>query len=106
MLKFFKYIVLLIFLLLVFEFGCPLFKIFGITCPTCGVTRAWIFLLHGSITESFRVNPLGIPLTIAFIRIIYCDFRKCKLKNIEKEIYLIISVLAFAFNIYRILKRL
>ncbi len=106
MLKFFKYIVLSIFLLLVFEFGCPLFKIFGITCPTCGVTRAWIFLLRGSIIQSLKINPLYIPLTILFMRIIYSDFRKCKLKRIEIVIYLFITVLAFVFNIYRILNGL
>ena len=32
-------------------------NIFGIPCPGCGMTRAFLFLGHGRLYEGFRMNP-------------------------------------------------
>lgn len=48
---------------------CPLLTLTGIHCPSCGLTRAAIALLHGRIAEAISLNILIIPvavLTIAF----------------------------------------
>src|SRR5580692_3929118 len=36
-----------------FHVICPLRRFFGISCPTCGVTRSMVFMLQGRPAESF-----------------------------------------------------
>mgnify|MGYP003398291077 FL=1 len=102
MLKIFKIIGLILLLFLVFNFGCPVLKLLDITCPACGVTHAWMYLLNGKIISAFNSNPLFVPLTIMFFRIIFCDIRNIKIKKTEIFIYLILSSISFVFNILRI----
>ncbi len=40
---------------------CPLNALFGLHCPTCGLTRACLALMQGELTEALRLNPLVIP---------------------------------------------
>jgi hypothetical protein len=35
----------------------------GLPCPTCGLTRSWIALLHARLGESVSLHPLG-PVTV------------------------------------------
>lgn len=102
MLRIFKIIVLIIFLILVFNFGCPILSLFEVTCPACGVTHAWIYFFNGNIINAFNSNPMFIFLTIMFFRIVFCDIRNIKIKKTEIFIYLILSIISFVFNILRI----
>jgi len=43
---------------------CPIKKIIGIECPTCGMTRAIYLLLHGNIKQSLEFNLLGLIVTL------------------------------------------
>jgi len=43
---------------------CPIKRILGIECPTCGMTRAVYLLLHGNIKQSIEFNPLGIIVVL------------------------------------------
>ena len=106
MLKIFKIIGLILFLILTFSFGCPVLRLLDITCPACGVTHAWIYFLNGRIISAFKSNPLFIPLTVMFFRIIFCDIRNIKIKKAEICIYLILSSISFVFNVLRIFNRL
>lgn len=42
---------------------CPFRRATGLPCPTCGLSRSWIALLHGRPRASFSFHPLG-PLTV------------------------------------------
>jgi hypothetical protein len=42
-----------------FPLVCPLRRFFGISCPTCGMTRSIVFLLQGRIADSVAVHRLG-----------------------------------------------
>ena len=57
-------ICLFIFLLQFFRVFCPIRRLFGIPCPTCGVTRALLYLCEGRIRASLACHPLAIPLTL------------------------------------------
>jgi hypothetical protein len=49
-----------------FQFGlCIVKKTTGIDCPGCGLTRSFIYLCHGNISDSFRLHPLG-PIIFLF----------------------------------------
>lgn len=67
------FLVILCFVLLItaLKIGCPFFKIFGIPCPTCGITRSLVCILKGDIVGYARHHVLGIPLLIAVWLIIH-----------------------------------
>lgn len=35
---------------------------FGIPCPACGMTRAFLYLLQGRFLDSFHMNPMLLPV--------------------------------------------
>lgn len=39
---------------------CPTAGLFGIPCPSCGLTRATLALLRGRIAESLALHPLVV----------------------------------------------
>ena len=41
-----------------FGVTCPIKYITGISCAGCGMSRAWIALLHFNIHEAFMYHPL------------------------------------------------
>lgn len=49
--------------------GCPFRFLFGIPCPGCGMTRAWLSFLQGDFIGAFRWHPL-FPVVFPFILII------------------------------------
>lgn len=42
---------------------CWFHEVTGIDCPTCGMTRSYVALLHGDVLGSFRWHPAG-PLMV------------------------------------------
>lgn len=55
---------------------CPL-RLAGFEyCPGCGLGRSIILLLHGKITESIMMHPLGIFALSLFVARIGIVFRK------------------------------
>lgn len=48
----------------------------GIPCPGCGMTRAYIALLHGDIKKAFYFHPLFVIPAIIAIIFIVPRFRK------------------------------
>jgi len=53
--------------------GCPIKALTGIPCMGCGMTRAYISLLHGDLRHAFYYHP-AFPLVPAAI--ICCLFHK------------------------------
>lgn len=50
--------------------GCPTKRLFGISCPGCGMARAHIAILHGDIRGALAAHPLfwlAIPLIFLFL---------------------------------------
>lgn len=43
---------------------CPIRWFTGISCAGCGMTRAWLSLLQGKITESIYYHPLALMIPI------------------------------------------
>lgn len=38
-------------------FTCKIYEKYGIYCPGCGCTRAFVSIFHGEIVESLKYNP-------------------------------------------------
>lgn len=47
--------------------GCPIRYATGVPCPGCGMTRAWLSVLHGDLAAAFAYHPLfwAVPLAVA-----------------------------------------
>lgn len=64
------FIVIAIFIILFVQkvpVPCPIKACIGISCPTCGMTRAMSAILHGDFITSIHYHILGIPVFISFI---------------------------------------
>jgi hypothetical protein len=53
------------------KWPCPMATLFGIPCPTCGMTRAARLALHGDFSGATHMHPLWMivlpALVIAFV---------------------------------------
>ncbi len=52
-----------------FGVGCLWKKLFDISCPTCGITRAYISLFRGDIAAAFEYNFMfpAVPVLGAYL---------------------------------------
>jgi hypothetical protein len=87
--------------------ACPLHQYFGVLCPGCGATRAFLALLHGRVAEAWHWNALFVclvPVALWFAgecyrRAVSCDaFRWPKIP--AEASYLLLAAAAF-FGILR-----
>ena len=62
--------VVLIFTSNKFSYECPFKMLFGMCCPSCGLTRSFRAIYDFDFLGSFNYNILGIPLFI--VGIIIC----------------------------------
>jgi hypothetical protein len=52
---------------------CPLHKLTGLPCPTCGMTRGLSCLLHGNLKAALFFNPLLMAVLIGMaFYLLYC----------------------------------
>ena len=77
------YLAICVFLILSFNrmgIHCVFYKITGIPCPTCYMTRAIFSLIHGDISAYFNYNAMALPVGIVFLSEIFIDCFKNKNK--------------------------
>lgn len=62
-------IILVLFLLMIelIPVTCLFKQVTGISCPSCGMTRAFHSILHFDFMEAFKYNILSIPLFIFIV---------------------------------------
>lgn len=92
---------LLVYEVLLFALGitCPIYAVFGVKCPTCGVSRAVIALLSLDVEGYINYHPMAIPLLLAVWLMINAEF--FKRKKAVYAISLAILVSNFAFYILK-----
>jgi hypothetical protein len=87
--------------------ACTFKAIFGIDCPTCGMTRSFISISRFSFKEAYKYNPIGflayililfqIPYRI-FLIVSKVDVKKIKWLEISLLAYVCIFFVALAIN--------
>ena len=83
-------------------YKCPLFFLFGIPCPLCGMTRAFLHLFIGQISEAFYYHPLWPLALISLILIGLNQIKIIKLKSSTINYgAIILSILLIICYIYR-----
>lgn len=80
-----------------FNIGCIWKKLFGIECPTCGMTRAWKAMLRGDIRAAFEFHPLFFTIPILWA---YILFDGKLLKNEIANIVVLITIFVAFFIVY------
>ncbi len=77
--KYILFLILIITMLLLFlwimGYQCPLLFFFGIPCPFCGMTRAFLCVLRGDFLNAFYFHPLWPVVLGLFIISILNSFR-------------------------------
>ncbi len=90
-------------LLLVFDiYRCPFRYFFGISCPTCGLTRAIYCILTLKFKLSFHYHLLWPIIMIGIIIFILYELKIIKLS--KKTLYIILctfAILNFIYYLYR-----
>lgn len=83
--------------------GCPIYRLTGIACPTCGVTRAWISFLHLRFREAFAYHPLFLPIPAFLFIAVNLTTGLFRPKTQERLLAGCIgfAVLLFAYRLYR-----
>lgn len=56
------FIVIGVIVFFVFKLPCPSQYLFGVSCPGCGMTRAFLAAFSGDIARSFMMHPFWIAL--------------------------------------------
>lgn len=46
--------------------ACLSKRLFGVSCPGCGLTHAFVLIAHGRFRESLNFNRVGLPLYLFF----------------------------------------
>ncbi len=59
--------ILLMSMLSVSVWSCPVLRICKVPCPGCGLTRSMKFLLCGDVINSIRYHPLGLAALLSGI---------------------------------------
>lgn len=62
-----------IYYLLTWFTGCPIHFFLGVSCPGCGMTRAWLALLHLDISGAFAAHPLFWLAPLVVLAILFDD---------------------------------
>lgn len=66
-------IVCITYYLVTWRTGCPIRFLTGISCPGCGITRAWLAFLHRNIAEAFYYHPLFLLAPLFIVLFLFED---------------------------------
>ncbi|MBQ3048589.1 MAG: DUF2752 domain-containing protein [Oscillospiraceae bacterium] len=76
-------------------FGCPIYQIFGVQCPGCGMTRAFLCAVCLDFKAAFQHHPL---FGIFMLEAVYVLFRNPILKRIKipQKLELAVGIISLA----------
>jgi len=82
---------------------CLFKRITGFACPTCGLTRGTLSLLHGHIIRAWLYNPLlfsvfGVFSGLTVVRVIFSLGIKIELTKKDRLFIWIIAIVLFFIN--------
>jgi hypothetical protein len=81
------------------DIKCIIKATIGVPCPTCGMTRAWISVLHLDFAQAFKWHPI-FPIAIV---VVYLIIDNGNPKKWFKMLLMFTVILLLAVYIYRII---
>ena len=82
------------------EITCPILYLTGISCAGCGMSRAWIRLLHLDFAGAFYYHPL---FWIPAVAVILVPFWKKIPKKVKNALITVACVLFIGVYIWRMI---
>lgn len=65
------FFVLCLFICKSLKISCFIYKVTGVECPTCNMTRAIFALISGDIHTYIRLNVMAVPILIVFLGMLF-----------------------------------
>lgn len=84
------------FILTRFGIGCIWRDLFGISCPSCGMTRACAAALRGDFAAAFYYHPLWVTVLPTACLLIYFWFKR----NMRGTMWVIFPLCALLLAVY------
>ena len=100
---FMLHVILFVTIFIIIRFGCIFYRLFGLVCPCCGVTRAWLNFLKFDLKTAIYYHALFplIPVYL-FVFVHYnLNFMR-KMKKISKVFLYTFGIILLLYNIYRL----
>lgn len=94
---------------LLFHKACPSRLLFGIPCPGCGITRAFLLVLLGDFSSATRMHPFWIVIVIGTVvalserYFVKSEKSYKKLQKINQVVLFIILTASLVFYVYRMI---
>ena len=75
-------------------FGCAVYRLLGVPCPGCGMTRAWLQALRLDFAGAFRWHPLFWTVPLVALFLIFFGTRRWILRGLTACLLLFVMVYA------------
>lgn len=85
--------------LTILNITCPIKYVTGISCAGCGMSRAFLSLIKGNITDAFNYHPLFWTVPIFVIIYIYRDKIPSKVFKVVVAVYLIAFIVCYIIRL-------
>jgi len=96
---FFHLIAVVVLLVILSFYRCPIYAVSGIPCPGCGMSRAYKSLLRFDIVSAFEYHPLFLIAAPTVLYIAHKNKLKYRFNN-KTEIFLGIVIIALFLVVY------
>ncbi len=74
---------------------------FGIPCPACGMTRAFMRLLKGDFAGAWQMHAMVYPVLFGVVLFLFCKYFLENSRNIWKGYVIIVCVAAIVYYGWR-----
>jgi len=81
-----------------YNITCVFLKIFGVPCPGCGMTRAFLSLLKLDLYSAVKYNAVILFMPYVFMYLLF-DF-KHKMHNVLLSIIAIVAIINWVVKIF------
>lgn len=83
-------------------FGCPIYKLSGLLCPGCGLTRAWLCFLCGNWQQAMQYHLFFLPTPLFIFLYVH---RNAAFMPKSKLIDAMLLGFAFTLLVYNLLRK-
>jgi hypothetical protein len=81
---------------------CPVYFLFHVPCPGCGLTRAMLALAQGNLRLSLQYNPAFIPLLLFGLAFLFSSRFRSFLKRHEKTAIVTAVILTVLLEVHNL----
>ena len=96
-------LILVFIVLVIFGYRCPLRYLLGLSCPFCGLTRAFVSILHFDFKQAFYYHLLWPLALVGIIIFILYNLKVIKLKKEYIKVFFSFFIISFLiYYFYRL----